>query len=478
LFGRSPAGTAGPRIWPWLAIGCLALAALSLIVVPRSIAYDPWSWIIWGREIVHLDLNTRAAATSVKPLPMVFTTIFAPAGSAAPVLWLLVARAATLLSLALAFRLAQRLGGVAAGVLAAVALTITNQYLPYLFVAGMSEPMAAAALLAAADNHLLGRRRSTAWCLIAAALLRPEAWFALAAYCLWRAYRNPSWWRRLGLLTLAGAVPASWFVIDWFGSGQLSRSADAAKNQSQGGPLLSREPGLATIRETWHLMSGPVVVLFVVALVMALVGWARSGRPTPVAWLGLGTVGWLAIAAAMAQARIATGAPRYLLPGAALASVVVGVFVADAVRSLRGRGSSSRIQLAVVVVGCIAVGGLFGPRIYYTTQRVHIGLQDARHGAKLATNLHRAIALAGGRTAIIRCGTVDTQAYQVPLVAWQLHLPVGSVQISPANSGTVFEHVGAPAIPVAAQPQFRNLGEAGDPRQPTERWTVLSTCTP
>ena len=109
-----------PRVWPWIVVGCLALAAISLVVLPRGLAYDPWSWVIWGREIAHLDLNTRGAATAVKPLPMVFTTIFAPAGSAAPVLWLLVARAATLLSLALAFRLGQRLGGAGAGVIAAV----------------------------------------------------------------------------------------------------------------------------------------------------------------------------------------------------------------------------------------------------------------------------------------------------------------------------------------------------------------------
>jgi hypothetical protein len=38
-------------------VGCLALAALSLLT-PSAPTYDPWSWIIWGREVVHLDLST------------------------------------------------------------------------------------------------------------------------------------------------------------------------------------------------------------------------------------------------------------------------------------------------------------------------------------------------------------------------------------------------------------------------------------
>ena len=35
----------------------LALAALSMLG-PFAPTYDPWAWIIWGREILHLDLST------------------------------------------------------------------------------------------------------------------------------------------------------------------------------------------------------------------------------------------------------------------------------------------------------------------------------------------------------------------------------------------------------------------------------------
>ena len=88
---------------------CIGLAALSLIG-PHSATYDPWAWLVWGREITHLDLVTTTGP-SWKPLPVIFTTPFSLLGdSAAPVLWLLVARAGGLLAIAMAYRLAARLG--------------------------------------------------------------------------------------------------------------------------------------------------------------------------------------------------------------------------------------------------------------------------------------------------------------------------------------------------------------------------------
>ena len=43
-------------------IACLALAALSLIF-PSTPTYDPWAWIMWGREIAHFDLVTTGGPT-------------------------------------------------------------------------------------------------------------------------------------------------------------------------------------------------------------------------------------------------------------------------------------------------------------------------------------------------------------------------------------------------------------------------------
>ena len=113
-------------------VGCLALAALSLLA-PSAPTYDPWSWIIWGREVVHLDLST-VGGPSWKPLPVLFTAPFALLGnSAAPALWLVIARAGALLALVMAFRLARRLAGepwgIGAGLVAALALVTSTGFI-------------------------------------------------------------------------------------------------------------------------------------------------------------------------------------------------------------------------------------------------------------------------------------------------------------------------------------------------------------
>ena len=64
--------------WRLLLLGCLALAALAHCL-PAGPTYDPWAWIIWGREITEWDLDTRTGP-SWKPLPVLFTTPFALAG--------------------------------------------------------------------------------------------------------------------------------------------------------------------------------------------------------------------------------------------------------------------------------------------------------------------------------------------------------------------------------------------------------------
>src|SRR4051794_14668160 len=123
---QAPSGTAlrGARTrWyarggTLLVAGCVALAALTLLL-PSAPTYDPWAWIIWGREVAHLDLVTTNGP-SWKPLPVMFTTVFSFFGGAAPDLWLVVARAGAIAAGVLAFPVGGTprgglVGGVAAG---------------------------------------------------------------------------------------------------------------------------------------------------------------------------------------------------------------------------------------------------------------------------------------------------------------------------------------------------------------------------
>ena len=94
-----------PRIcarWAVVAVGCGALAALSLLATDQT-TYDPTAWLIWGREIVHGELSTTGGP-SWKPLPILVTAPAALLGdAAAQQVWLVVARTGGVVALVLAF---------------------------------------------------------------------------------------------------------------------------------------------------------------------------------------------------------------------------------------------------------------------------------------------------------------------------------------------------------------------------------------
>ena len=165
------------RVYALLAAAALALGALSLLY-PSTPTYDPWAWIVWGREIVHIDLQTTGGP-SWKPLPVLFTIPFSLFGSAAPDLWLAVARGSAILAVLLAFRLGARLtdrnwtvASVAAGLVAAVALVISSQFVRTMTL-GNSEGLLVACVLWGIERHLDGRYRQAFVLGFLAALLRP-----------------------------------------------------------------------------------------------------------------------------------------------------------------------------------------------------------------------------------------------------------------------------------------------------------------
>ena len=162
--------------------GALVLAAASLLL-PWALAFDPQAWVVWGRDLGRLALDTRGGP-SWKPLPVVFTTPLSITGSAAPALWLIIARAGGLLAVAGAAVLATRLGGKLAGAVAAV-LMVLSTWWGFNTALGNSEGLLAAAALWAIVAHLDGRYRAALGLLTAAALLRPEVWPFLGVYGLW-----------------------------------------------------------------------------------------------------------------------------------------------------------------------------------------------------------------------------------------------------------------------------------------------------
>ena len=258
---------------------CLALAALSLLL-PSAPTYDPWAWIVWGREVAHLQLDTTGGP-SWKPFPVLFTTLFSVTGSVddsiPPLLWLVVARTGALLALALVFRLARRLvgpgwQGVAAGLAAAVALACTPQWLRYA-AHGNEAPLAVAAMLWAVERHLDGSRRAALALGLVACLMRPEVFPFLALYGAW-AWRAEPGLRRV-IVACAVVLPVLWLVPEWIGSGQPFGAGAQARSE----PSWS----LSRLDHPWlELRAGRTR------------RWARRSRPVwprPWCWHGAGVTG-------------------------------------------------------------------------------------------------------------------------------------------------------------------------------------------
>ena len=158
---------------------CVLLAAPSL-ALPSALGYDPYAWVVWGRELAHLDLSTTGGP-SFKPLPVLVTALLSPLGDLTPDAWALIVRAAGLLGVVFAFRVAARFAGVAGGATAALAAALAASQARN-GLQGYSEPLLICLALGAVDMHLSGRTRWAFALGALGALVRPELWALLALY--------------------------------------------------------------------------------------------------------------------------------------------------------------------------------------------------------------------------------------------------------------------------------------------------------
>ena len=334
-----------PRPWRALVLACLGLAALSLLL-PSQPTYDPWAWLIWGRDITQGDLVTDRGP-SWKPLPVLFTTVFSLLGDdAAPKLWLIVARAGGLLALAMTYRLASRLGGRPAGVVAVACLALADLFLSF-FARGNSEGLLVGLVLWAFERHLDGRPRDAFLLGAACALLRPEVWPFIAVYGLWlmlaeRPRRGPSPWS----LGSGAAVALLWFVPEYLGSGNLLRAASRALEPVPDSPAQAARPFLAVFENSSSALWPPAYAGAVIAVVLALMRVRRDPRAAVV--LALAAVSTLLMLEVAVLAEIGfTGNLRYVALPSALVCVLAGVGLGVAGRARaraprRGRGGGRR----------------------------------------------------------------------------------------------------------------------------------------
>ena len=250
--GRLRAAAAGGRARPrprragGCRCGCCcspasALAALSLLTVSAP-TYDPWAWIIWGREITQWDLVTTNGP-SWKPLPVLFTTPFALFGDdGAPALWLLVARAGGLLAFAMAYRLGARLAGPWAGAIAAVALVLSDEFI-FNFARGNSEGMLVALVLWAVERHLDGRCSQAFLLGFARRAAAARGVAVLGPVRALAAVPRPQPGARRRSCSAPGALAlVLWFLPEYLGSGDWLRAASRARDPNPDSAAFADSP--------------------------------------------------------------------------------------------------------------------------------------------------------------------------------------------------------------------------------------------
>ncbi len=449
----------------------VSIGALSLLI-PSTPSYDPWAWLVWGREIVHLNLQTTGGP-SWKPLPVIFTTVFALFGKAAPDLWLVVARAGAVMAVVMVFKLAHRitselarlasplgrpgaeadwrariyaaLPALLAGVIAAGSLINSRDFITDNAL-GYSEGLTTALLLIAIERGMSGARRQAFGVGFLAALDRPELWFFWGPYGIYLWFNDPES-RRLvvGLFLL---IPVLWFLPELWGSGQLLRGVTRAQHPRSNSAAFAPCPVCTEFKqEAWPSLLNRVKVPALLVLIAAARGlwrlraawWRRPSLP-PAALaravllaLGLfGFVWWFGIAVETQGGF--SGNQRYMALGTACLAIAGGVawgWLACTIAAIARRLAKPALA---VPAGAMLAAGIFlavPPWIGHdivSLPRTHRALLYQAH---LREDLAQVVRESGGPAALLRCGTIMTEGYQVPMVAYSLGVHTLRIEAPP-----------------------------------------------
>jgi hypothetical protein len=451
---------AGGRLYIALAAAALVIAALSLLI-PSTPSYDPWAWLVWGREIVHFKLQTTGGPTW-KPLPVIFTTLFAPFGRAAPDLWLVIARAGALMAVAMTFKLARDFtskitrGSVGpallAGIIAAGSLVVSRGFISDNAL-GYSEGLMTALVLVAVDRHLAGARRQAFIVGFFAALDRPELWLAWGPYGLYLWWKEPE--ARKLVVGLFALIPVLWFLPEYWGSGHFFRGVNRAQHPRSNSPAFAKCPFCTELGDhAWPTVLLRVKVAAGIAMAVAAFQLWRSrrswwpdrfGEPpqlTPelrgkasLMLAGLAGAGWWVLIGVLTQAGF-SGNDRYLVLGAALVAIAGGAawgWAAYAVAA-RLRIGSPAVAGGIGALLAAAVFMVLPPWIGANVVDVPATHRALVYQAHLRQDMGQAVAQLGGPSKILACGAVMTEGFQVPMLAWQLGVHTLTVQASPLST--------------------------------------------
>jgi hypothetical protein len=298
------------------------------------------------------------------------------------------------------------------------------------------------------DRHLDGRRGWAFALGAGAALLRPEVWPFLGLYglVLWRS--DPA----LRRLVVAGglAVLALWFLPEWWGSGEILRSAERANDPLRGSLAYADQPALEVLDLTRSLLIAPVWAA-------ALVGAAAFRAQRAVLAIAAGACAWVGLIMLMTTAGF-SGNPRYLLLAGGLAAVVAGMGVAALV------GAAEQRAAALGAAALVAVVALSVPFAAPRVDTVADQMSDVRSQRHLDDQLEQLVDRLGGRAAVLACGRPTSGRFERPIMAstLRLHLRQVAFRLDPGAPGYVFRTRGRrrpdPALP---RERYRTVARLG-----------------
>jgi hypothetical protein len=405
----------------------VVVSAVLIIWAKTRPGFDPYGWLTWGHMTLHGGLDTNAAP-SWKPLPYVFTVVYALLGSHELRLWMITSAAISLSGVVFAGRIAYKLTDApperrwaawVAAIFAGVALLGIQDYFHYI-LSSQSDPMIVALCLAAIDFHLDGRVRLAFAAGALAGLGRPEVWPFLGLYFLWAWTRRPA-----TRPVLIGSVVV--MALLWFGIPALTSRTPfvAAANAMDSGRRLTSDQVGGTIRRFLDLHYWPLEVAALLAVGLAAWRRARTDRVTLV--LAGGVVGWVIVEIAFALHGW-PGLARYMFEAAGVMIVLAGVFVgrvlADPPRLGPVAGGAALAAGAAAVA--LLVIGLVPPAISAArTEHKDLRVQRART-AELG-RLNSVVGQLGGAARLRACGEPLTRLEYQTALAYTLGVNVSKI---------------------------------------------------
>jgi hypothetical protein len=302
-----------------------------------------------------------------------------------------------------------------------------------------------------------GRRLDAFLLGVAAALLRPEVWPLLAVYAIVMLWSDRSWRTRAIVTASAVGVLALWFVPEYVGSGDALRAASRARQPNLDAAAFDAQPFLAVFERSAPLLTAPVYVGAMVALIVAL-----RRRDRFVLVLAGAAACLMLIVAAMTEARFA-GNLRYVVLPAALVCVLSGVGWVWLARAAAGWGGRAGAGAVVVGGGVLAL-----VTVDDDLRALGRNAETLSDEAAIDASLPDAIDAAGGRAAVVACRPVITGAFQTQVLVWHLELQQTDVEVDsrPTPPGTV---VALEFTAMSRDPDFSPVARS-------EHWIISSSC--